>query len=69
MPKAKKVRQPNVLVRLINETMGELRKVTWPTRDETMRLTVIVLAVLIVTSLFLGAIDLMLTEIFRRLLG
>ena len=69
MPKSKNVRQPNVLVRLINETIGELRKVTWPTRDETMRLTVIVLAVMIASSLFLGAIDLLLTEIFRRLLG
>jgi preprotein translocase subunit SecE len=69
MPKAKKVRQPNVLVRLINETLGELRKVTWPTRDETMRLTAIVLVVLIVSALFLGAIDLLLTEIFRSLLG
>jgi preprotein translocase subunit SecE len=69
MPKTKSVRQPNVLVRLFNETTGELRKVTWPTRDEAMRLTVIVLAVLIVTSLFLGSIDLLLTEIFRRLLG
>jgi preprotein translocase subunit SecE len=69
VPKSQSQRQPNFIVRFFNETMGELRKVTWPTRDEALRLTAVVLAVMIVTSIFLGAIDALLTEAFRALLG
>lgn len=69
MPKTQSARRPNFLVRFINETMGELRKVTWPTRDEALRLTAVVLAVMIASSIFLGAIDALLTEGFRALLG
>lgn len=69
MPKTQSARRPNFLVRFINETMGELRKVTWPTRDEALRLTAVVLAVMIASSIFLGAIDALLTEGFRALIG
>jgi preprotein translocase subunit SecE len=69
VPKTQSSRQPNFLVRFINETTGELRKVTWPTRDEALRLTAVVLAVMIASSIFLGAIDALLTEVFRALLG
>jgi preprotein translocase subunit SecE len=69
VPKTQSARRPNFLVRFINETMGELRKVTWPTRDEALRLTAVVLAVMIASSIFLGAIDALLTEGFRALLG
>ena len=69
MPKSQATRKPNFIVRFFNETSGELRKVTWPTRDEALRLTAIVLGVMIVTSIFLGAIDALLTEAFRALLG
>jgi preprotein translocase subunit SecE len=69
VPKSQSSRQPNFLSRFFNETMGELRKVTWPTRDEALRLTAVVLAVMVATSIFLGAIDALLTEAFRALLG
>jgi len=69
VPKTQSARRPNFLVRFINETMGELRKVTWPTRDEALRLTAVVLAVMIASSIFLGAIDALLTEGFRALIG
>ena len=38
-------RQPNRIVRYIQETIGELKKVNWPTRQEAINLTVIVLIV------------------------
>ena len=69
MPKSQSARQPNFIVRFVNETVGELRKVSWPTRDEALRLTAIVMVVLIASSLFLGTIDLLLTEFFRLLLA
>lgn len=42
----------------------ELRKVTWPTREELRRLTVIVTIVTIASSLILGAIAFAFTELF-----
>ena len=47
----------NALLRYFRETRGELRKVTWPTRQESQRLTAIVLAVTALMSLFLGILD------------
>lgn len=48
---------------------SELGKVIWPTREETRRLTIIVLITLLVASLVLGAISLLFTELFRIGLG
>jgi preprotein translocase subunit SecE len=54
---AEKSNQPNAIVRFYRETIGELRKVAWPTREEAWNLTVIVLIVLVAMSAFLGLID------------
>jgi len=42
------------------ESQFEMRKVVWPTRDETIRTTIVVMIVVILLSLILGAIDLIL---------
>jgi len=44
--------------RMIGEVVGELRRVTWPTKEETLRLTVIVIAVSVAIGAFLGLVDL-----------
>ena len=44
-------------LRFISEVVGELRRVTWPSREETMRLTLMVVVVSVAVGLFLGAID------------
>lgn len=49
--------QSNAIVRYVRETRGELRKVTWPTRQESQRLTAIVLGVTAVMAIFLGLLD------------
>ena len=49
--------QSNAVVRYFRETRGELRKVTWPTRQESQRLTAIVLGVTAVMAIFLGLLD------------
>jgi preprotein translocase subunit SecE len=49
--------QENAIGRYIRETRGELRKVTWPTRDEARRLTLIVLGVTAAFAVFLWALD------------
>jgi preprotein translocase subunit SecE len=43
--------------RAVRDVISELRKVTWPTREETTRLTIAVLVVSITIGLALGAVD------------
>jgi preprotein translocase subunit SecE len=52
-----KVKKPNAIQRYYRETIGELRKVAWPTPQEAWRLTVIVILTMIGTSMALGILD------------
>lgn len=45
------------IVQYFREVRGEVRKVTWPSREETIRLTGIVLAVTAVMTVILFAFD------------
>jgi preprotein translocase subunit SecE len=54
---AEKTNQPNAIARFSRETMGEIRRVSWPTREEAIHLTIIVLIVLFVMALILGLVD------------
>lgn len=61
-------KQPNAIKRYINETIGELRKVTWPTRKEATNLTIVVLIVTLSMSAFLGLLDYIFTQLFALIL-
>ena len=63
----KKGGDTNAVVRYLRETRGELRKVTWPTRQESQRLTAIVLGVTALMALFLGLLDFMFSNGVQRL--
>ncbi len=41
----------------VRQVVAELRKVVWPTRQEAMRLTWVVIAVVIIISLILAGFD------------
>ena len=56
-PDKKTAKQPNAFARYLRETRGEIRKVTWPTREESVRLTGIVLAVTLAFAAFLWFFD------------
>jgi len=45
------------------ESQFELRKVVWPTRDETVKTTLVIIGVVIILSLLLGLIDWILKSI------
>ncbi|MEI7847192.1 MAG: preprotein translocase subunit SecE, partial [Chloroflexota bacterium] len=49
--------------------VGELRKVSWPSRAEAMNLTAIGLVVLVVMAIFLGLIDLIGENLLQLALG
>jgi len=40
----------------------ELKKVSWPTKKETTRLTIIVVGVSLIIGLYIGIIDVLLTK-------
>ena len=56
MANKKASKKQNAIQRFTRETVGELRKVSWPTRQEAWQLTLIVLVVLAFMSIFLGII-------------
>ncbi len=51
------MKKENALVRYFKETRVEVKRVRWPTREETWRLTRIVLAVTLSMALFLWLMD------------
>ena len=53
----------------LSESLFELRKVVWPTRQETFRITWVVLAVVVVISLILSLFDLIISQLIKLLLG
>lgn len=55
--------------RAIGDVVAELRRVTWPTRQETMRLTLMVIAVSAAVGVFLGIVDLGFARLFDVILG
>lgn len=59
MPEKKKaeVKKQNRITRWWRETLGELRKVTWPTPQEAWQLTKVVIVVMLAVSALLGLLD------------
>lgn len=53
---------PN-LIGFLQEVKDELGKVAWPTREQTIRYTILVIIVAVAVGLFLGALDYILTGI------
>jgi len=51
------------------EVVAELRKAHWPTRQEALRLSGLVLVVIIIIGAILGALDLAFTKLFLLLGG
>jgi preprotein translocase subunit SecE len=61
-------KQEGGLQRWLRETRGELRKVTWPTREEALRLTYVVIFLSLFMGLVLGGTDLLLNTIYTFLI-
>ena len=55
------------ILRGLRDTRSEINKVTWPTREVTTNLTLVVIALSVVLGLLLGGVDLLLSEAFRWL--
>ncbi len=49
----------------LRETRDELKKVVWPTRQEVIRLTLVVIVVSLVVGIFLGGLDFLFTSLLK----
>ena len=65
----KSQKKTNPVTQYFRETRSELRKVTWPTRQETINLTLVVVVVLVIMSMLLGSLDAIFFSFFGLLLG
>jgi preprotein translocase subunit SecE len=67
--KSEKSKRENRIQRFFRETMGELRRVTWPTWPEARNLTVVVIIVLVAMAMFLWLVDLSATRFLSLIIG
>ncbi|OGM15078.1 preprotein translocase subunit SecE [Candidatus Woesebacteria bacterium RIFCSPHIGHO2_02_FULL_42_20] len=52
----------------LSEVKSEISKVTWPTRDEVTKLTLIVVAVSLIVGLYLGGLDYLFTKLLELII-
>lgn len=53
----------------LKETMAELRKMTWPTKDEIIGSTIVTVVVCLIVSLFIFGVDQGLTAVIKLVFG
>ena len=57
---------PGTKSNYLMEMLTELKKTTWPTKQEAVRLTSLVLAVIVALSIYMGILDWLLTLIVQK---
>jgi preprotein translocase subunit SecE len=67
--KAKSKKTTNPVQLYFRETIGELRKVSWPTRREALQLTGLVIVVMLFVGTILGFTDAAARSLLRLLIG
>jgi preprotein translocase subunit SecE len=55
-------------IQFLREVKIELKKVTWPSRKQTIGSTVVVVVLVLIISLFLGVVDIGLSNLIRAVL-
>ncbi|MBT4917785.1 preprotein translocase subunit SecE [Candidatus Peregrinibacteria bacterium] len=58
----------NAIKRYVRSSLEELSKVTWPTKNQAVRLTIIVLVFVLITAFFMGAVDYGFNELYQYVL-
>lgn len=65
MSRSTSTKSENALVRYFKDTRAEIAKVTWPTRQEGLRLSWIVFVVTVISAIVLFGID----SLFAAIIG
>jgi len=56
----------NKLTQFLKEVRQEVRKVTWPTKEETIRYSLMVVIASLLVAVYLGGIDYVVAEALKR---
>lgn len=68
MAKQRRQKKENPIIKYLKETRAELRKVSWPSREEAFNLTAIVMAVTTAMAVFLGVMDYIFSKLFSLII-
>ena len=55
-------------IKYLSETIDELKHVSWPTRQETLKLTVIVIAISLIVAVYIGSLDFTFTNLLKLII-
>ncbi|MFP4346842.1 MAG: preprotein translocase subunit SecE [Desulfococcaceae bacterium] len=55
-------------MQFLREVRAELKKVTWPSRKQTLGSTLVVIVLVMIIAFFLGAVDMGLSSLIRLVL-
>lgn len=56
-------------VSYIKEVTSELKKVTWPTRKQTIDMTILVVVISVVVAIYLTGVDLILKKVIATIIN
>ncbi len=56
------------ILNYFKESFNELKKVVWPTRKQTIEITIVVIVISIIIGAYLGGVDYLLSKSFNFLL-
>ena len=57
---------PNKVITFLKEVRLEMKKVNWPTKEETIKYTLIVIGISVVVAIFLGGFDILFTTLLEN---
>ena len=57
---------PNKAITFLKEVRLEMRKVNWPSRQQTIKYTIIVVCVSVIIAAFLGALDFIFVTLLNK---
>lgn len=53
------------IINFVNDVVKEMKKVTWPTKDELKESTIIVIVACLIIAAFTYVIDIAITQVFK----
>ncbi len=59
----------NRITKYIKEVRAEIRKVTWPSRQEAFRLSAIVVVVMVIMSAFMAIVDFAFSRLMQAIIS
>lgn len=66
---AKQPLPPQMVKGYFSGVIEELKRVTWPTRQETFKFTMVVIVISLIIGAYIGIIDTLLAQALRALTG